>query len=81
VPLNDLIETNSIRKPHLIITSLTSKPANQHPEAYLKKLSDLIPETPFWVSGYQVQEYEPTFTSKIRVFHNVLTLKEMLSKF
>jgi hypothetical protein len=78
VPLNDLIETTSIRKPHLIITSLTSKPANQHPENYLKKLLDLIPETPIWVSGYQVQDLEPTFSARVRVFHNVLTLKEML---
>lgn len=54
LPLADLKETNETHKPDIILSIITSNPCLDDVQPYLDKLKEHIPNTPVWLSGYQV---------------------------
>lgn len=77
VPHEDLVSVYKEHAPDLLITSITATPS--HPiEKYLEQLRTDFPNTPIFVSGYQVQRLNDKRLGNLQIFATALELKKLL---
>jgi MerR family transcriptional regulator, light-induced transcriptional regulator len=78
VPHQDLKTVCQIHRPHFLITSLTSSPAIDTLNEYLRKLSVDFPETTILGTGALLRKSSFKFPSNLKFFENAVTLRNML---
>ena len=70
VPHEDLSIVNTIHKPQLLITSITSKLSNVSVYQYLINLQQEFPDLKIFVSGYQVSKLGVLPPKNVKIFSN-----------
>lgn len=78
VPHIDLISVYKEHSPDLMVTAVTSAPSLPI-EKFLQQLSSDFPNTPIYISGYQVQRLQNLDLGNLITFSNALDLKQLLS--
>lgn len=79
VPFKDVISVSQVQQPDIIVTSIISSPFGTKVEEYLKQLATAFPAKKVLVSGYQTRHMERNIFENIKIFRNVLDLKQLLS--
>ena len=79
VPYGDLQQVYAVYTPDVMVTSLTSPPAEEGLDHYFQRLSADFPCSEILVSGFQVRELENRFPApRIKLFQNAAGLKALL---
>jgi hypothetical protein len=77
VPHSDLISVYKRHSPDLLVTAITSAPGLPI-EEYLQQLQRDFPNTPIFISGYQVQRFSGVNLGNLHTFRTALELKQLL---
>jgi MerR family transcriptional regulator, light-induced transcriptional regulator len=78
VPLNDLKKIQQIVKADYLLTIFTTGQTNKQFQSIITKLSELIPDNIYFISGLQVKEQEIDFPKNVIPFTNFEELKSNL---
>jgi MerR family transcriptional regulator, light-induced transcriptional regulator len=76
VPMSDLQLIHRLRPADLFMTSFISAIDKETLEKLLIQYSELFPGVPFWLSGYQVRESQPTLPEGFAVIPQIKAFKE-----
>jgi len=71
LPFKDLESTVSLFSPHIMVSAITSSPANEKAIEFAKKLQQSFPNTQIILSGYQILKQKDLLPSGIFVMENV----------
>jgi DNA-binding transcriptional MerR regulator len=76
VPMNDLQLIHRLRPADLFMTSFISAIDKDNLEQLLLQYRELFPGVPFWISGYQVKENNPSLPEGFAVIPQIKAFKE-----
>lgn len=74
LPQADLLAIYELKKPDYVFTIITSTPHQEEAIAYIKTLSNAMPETTLLVTGYQVTSQEFNVPENVRILHKMTDL-------
>lgn len=80
LPLGDLAEIQKERKADIILTIITATPCLEDVQPYLNKLKKAVPDTPVWLSGFQVLSQQLELPPLFELVRDTTDLKNKLSR-
>jgi DNA-binding transcriptional MerR regulator len=79
LPIHDLKTVQDTHKADVILSIITSTPCQEDVQPYLDKLKLNLPETTFWLTGFQVMSQELNIPENFFVMANTQSMKDMLN--
>ncbi len=80
LPFQDIISTVTSYQPHVLVSSITSVPANQKAIEYANRLLDTFPQCEIILSGYQITKQKELMPEKVKTMNNIQELIAYLSQ-
>jgi DNA-binding transcriptional MerR regulator len=79
LPLQDLKAVQEVHHADVVLTIITSNPCQEDVQPYLDKLKAQMPDTQFWITGFQVVSQVLTIPENFTVLADTRIMKEKLN--